>query len=69
MLTMTLYVRDVPDDLHRAFKADCVRAGVSIRERLISFMEYVSGEDQWNQEAGKRAGIVFDPPAGMGGKP
>lgn len=35
---MTLYVRDVPEDLHRRFKAYAATRGESIRAALLRLM-------------------------------
>ena len=35
----TLYVRDVPVQLHRAFKALCASRGCSLRTQILRLME------------------------------
>lgn len=34
----TLYVRDVPRDVHDFFKAACIRRGSNMRREIIAFM-------------------------------
>ncbi len=43
--TRTVYVRNVPENLHGFFKAACAKRGVSIQQQIIDLMrEYVKKE-------------------------
>ena len=38
-------LRDVDDELHRAFKTVCAREGITMREKIIQFLRAATREE------------------------
>jgi len=41
-----LIIRDIPDDLHKAFKLLCVKQGVSMNKKIIQLIKKVVEKDK-----------------------